>query len=110
MVDDVIESNYNIIIGEITFSWDVNKNISNRMKHKISFEYAASAFLDLSSKVYYDPEHSKDEDRYILIGCTKMFEILVVCHCYHANDTMVRIISARKATVNEARKYREMMI
>ena len=57
----------------------------------------------------YDPDHSVDEDRFILLGLSNKLNLLVVCHCYKENDDIIRIISARKATKNETKQYRGFM-
>ena len=91
----------------ITFEWDENKNSINKKKHKISFEEAKTVFYDSNALLITDPEHSSDEDRFILLGLSKNLNLLVVCHCYRCSETVIRIISARKATKNETRQYNE---
>ena len=87
------------------FVWDENKHIINKRKHKISFEEASSVFDD-DYAVYFDDEaHSQDEDRFIIIGISKFDRLLLVCHCYREADTIIRIISARKATKTESKQY-----
>lgn len=89
----------------IKFEWDENKNLINQKKHKISFEEAQTVFYDTEALVINDPEHSSDEDRFIILGLSRMANLLVVCHCYRESDTTIRIISARKATTNESKQY-----
>ena len=89
----------------LKFEWDENKNQANIKKHGISFEEASSVFYDDEALVINDDAHSKDEDRFTLIGFSYKFNLLVVCHCYRQNETIVRIISARKATKNERKEY-----
>jgi uncharacterized DUF497 family protein len=89
----------------IQFLWDENKNKKNIISHKISFEEAKTVFFDPNAKVIYDPDHSKDEDRFIILGISKLLNILVVCHCYKENDNTIRLISARKATPKEQKQY-----
>lgn len=89
----------------INFEWDENKNEINQKKHKISFEEAKTVFYDVDAIVIDDPEHSKEEDRFIILGFSKKANLLVVCHCYRAFDTTIRIISARKATAAETKQY-----
>lgn len=91
----------------IKFEWDENKNQINQKKHKISFEEAKTVFYDTEAIVIDDPEHSEEEERFIILGLSKKANLLVVCHCYRASDTLIRIISARKATVNETKQYNE---
>ena len=87
------------------FEWDENKNIINKKKHKISFEEAQTVFYDIEALVIEDPDHSEDEERFIILGFSKLAHLLVVCHCYRASETAIRIISARKATTAEAAQY-----
>ena len=89
----------------IDFIWDEDKNIINISTHKISFEEAKTVFFDPNAKVIYDPDHSIDEDRFIIMGLSRYLNILVVCHCYRENDNYIRIISARKATTKERKQY-----
>ena len=87
------------------FAWDDNKNKVNIRKHRISFEEAQSVFFDENAKIIHDPDHSDAEDRFIILGLSKLLKLLVVCHCYKESDDIVRIISARKATKKESLKY-----
>ena len=89
----------------LDFIWDEDKNKKNIVSHNISFEEAKTVFFDPHAKVIYDPDHSKDEDRFIILGLSKFLNILVVCHCYKENDSIIRIISARKATTKERKQY-----
>lgn len=91
----------------IRFEWDENKNEINKKKHKISFEEAKTVFYDEEALVIDDPEHSQEEERFIILGLSKKANLLVVCHCYRASDTVIRIISARKATKSETKQYNE---
>ena len=89
----------------LDFVWDENKNKKNIIDHKISFDEAKTVFFDPNAKVIFDPDHSKEEDRFIILGLSKYLNILVVCHCYKENDKIIRIISARKATPKERKQY-----
>lgn len=89
----------------LTFEWDNNKNEINKKKHKISFEEAQTVFYDSDALIIDDPEHSEQEDRFIILGLSKKANLLVVCHCYRESDSIIRIISARKATTTETRYY-----
>lgn len=91
----------------LRFDWDERKNKSNRTKHGIWFEEAQSVFSDPHGRLFYDPDHSEDEDRFILLGMSSAARILVVVHCYKNSDFVVRIISARKAKRKEVRFYEE---
>ena len=89
----------------LKFQWDEKKNKTNIKKHGISFEEASSVFYDEEALIISDEAHSKKEERFIMIGFSYKFNILVVCHCYRQNDSIVRIISARKATKKESNEY-----
>jgi len=62
-------------------------------------------FLDENAIRYFDPDHSADEDRFLMLGMSWKLRILVVCHCFRAGDSVIRIISARRANRREARNY-----
>ncbi len=89
----------------IRFEWDRNKNEINKKKHKISFEEASTVFYDDAALVIDDPEHSEAEDRFIILGLSRRANLLVVCHCYRESDSVIRLISARKATKTESQYY-----
>ena len=92
------------------FDWDEKKNVSNQKKHSgLSFEEAQTSFLDPNARLISDPDHSDDEDRFILLGMSERFRILVTCHCYRDNDSVIRIISARKASKSEIKTYEECL-
>ncbi len=90
---------------DLRIEWDAAKNRENVRKHKISFEEAATVFSDERALFLADPGHSDEEDRFILLGLSTTLRLLVVCHCYRAEDEVIRIISARKATKPEATVY-----
>jgi len=89
----------------LRIEWDENKNRANRHKHGISFEEAETVFADDHALLIADPEHSDNEDRFILLGMSSSLRIMVVCHCYRVQDDVIRIISARKATREEQDGY-----
>jgi uncharacterized DUF497 family protein len=91
----------------ILFEWDERKNFLNKEKHRICFEEAQTVFADENALIIHDPEHSEDEDRFVLLGLSSMFRVLVICHCYRKSDEVIRIISARKATRSEQKQYWE---
>jgi len=91
----------------LRFDWDERKNKANRTKHGVWFEEAQSVFSDPQSRVFHDPEHSEEEERFILLGLSSAARVLVVIHCYRESDFVVRIISARKAIKKEVRFYEE---
>ena len=81
----------------IHFDWDKQKNQTNIRDHGVSFEEAQTAFYDAAARLIHDPDHSEEEDRFILLGVSRKMRLLVVSHCYREDDEIVRIISARKA-------------
>ncbi|MBR0229376.1 MAG: BrnT family toxin [Clostridia bacterium] len=89
----------------LSFEWDERKNEINKVKHKVSFEEAQTVFYDERALVIDDPEHSQEEERFIILGMSTRANLLIVCHCYRASDTVIRIISARKATKTESMHY-----
>ncbi len=89
----------------LRIEWDENKNRANRHKHGISFEEAETVFADDYALLIADPEHSDNEDRFILLGMSSSLRIMVVCHCYRVQDDVIRIITARKATREEQNGY-----
>lgn len=91
-------------MNDIHFVWDKHKATINERKHGISFEEAQTVFYDEHSIEFFDPDHSEDEDRFIMLGLSFKLRILIVCYCAK-EDTAIRIISARKATRHEAKSY-----
>ena len=91
----------------LSFEWDEGKNRANQKKHGISFEEAQSVFFDEHALQYDDPDHSGDEDRFLLLGHSLTLRVLVVCHCFRASGSVIRIISARRATSGERAVYRD---
>ncbi len=87
------------------FEWDEAKNRVNVNKHGISFSEAVTVFTDENAILISDEEHSGQEDRFILIGLSRRPRLLVVCHCYRGSDSIIRIISARKANKRESEQY-----
>lgn len=90
---------------DLRFEWDERKNQSNVKKHGVDFSEARSVFYDQNAMVFFDPDHSGDEDRFILLGMSWRTRALVVCHCYREGEQVVRIISARRADRDEEREY-----
>ena len=89
----------------ISFIWDQQKATENRRRHKVSFEEAQTVFTDPNARMIFDPDHSDQEDRFVILGISSALRLLVVCHCYRENDMVIRIISARKATQQEQNQY-----
>ena len=79
------------------FEWDDTKNDKNILKHSVNFQEASTVFRDPQAVVLDDVAHSRDEERFIIIGESEKQRILIVCHCYRGDDEIIRIISARKA-------------
>ena len=90
---------------DIEFEWDERKSRENKRKHKVSFEEAKTVFFDENAIQFFDPDHSQDEDRFLMLGMSFTLRVLVVCHCYKADDSVIRIISARKADKREQSDY-----
>ena len=90
---------------ELRFEWDEKKDKANQRKHDVSFEEARTVFYDENAIQFYDPDDSDEEDRFILLGLSLKPQVLVVCHCFRESETVVRIISARRADKNEEQEY-----
>lgn len=95
-------------MNTITFVLDENKNKINKKKHKLSFETAKEVFEDDDAILFDDPEHSIEEDRFLIIGLIHSGKICIVSHCYKENEDVIRIISAIEATKKEKAIYREV--
>ena len=87
----------------IKFEWDPTKAAANLKKHKVSFAEAATVFSDLLSTTVPDPDHSVDEDRYITVGLSRRFRLLMVAHTERGDR--IRIVSARELTRTERESY-----
>jgi uncharacterized protein len=92
-------------VGNIGFAWDPRKARSNLAKHGVSFEEAQTVFLDENARLIDDPDHSDDEERFLLLGYSLQSRGLMVCHCYREADSVIRLISARRATAHEEKEY-----
>jgi uncharacterized DUF497 family protein len=90
---------------ELRFEWDPGKAVENEKKHGVSFEEAESIFADEFAVLIDDPDHSSEEDRFVLLGLSAKLRTLVVSHCYRKDGDVIRIISARKATRKERDVY-----
>ena len=95
------------MVRDLRFEWDERKNVRNQRKHGVSFDEAETVFLDDQALLLDDPDDSSREDRFIMLGLSGAMRMLVVCHCYRASGDVIRLISARKATVTERRGYLE---
>jgi uncharacterized DUF497 family protein len=89
----------------IEFEWDTTKATSNKKKHGVSFEEAQSVFYDEFAVQFFDEDNSGTEDRFLMLGFSDEARLLIVCHCERGEDSIIRIISARKATNNESHYY-----
>jgi hypothetical protein len=95
---------------QYSFDWDPNKATANRRKHGVSFELAATVFIDRLALSIHDMEHSENEERWVTLGQADNGQLLVVAHTHQETSTqaaMIRIISARTATRNEQRNYEQ---
>lgn len=87
------------------FEWDEAKAAANLAKHAVSFEEAKTVFDDPVYVDLYDPDHSQDESRYIIIGLSRQGRFVLVS--YTARDAIIRLISAREVTRGEREAYEE---
>jgi len=87
------------------FEWDETKSQANLRKHRVSFDEAETTFFDDEALVYEDPDHSPDEERFLLLGMSSNLRVLLVVHCLRQDGQAIRIISARKATKSERSNY-----
>ena len=93
-------------MSALRFEWDNRKAAANLRKHGVSFEEARSVFFDEQARLIDDPDHSEEEDRFVLLGLSGALRLLLICHCYRSEGEVIRIISARRATRTEAKFYR----
>ena len=91
-------------MNAIRFAWDKVKAAENLRKHGVSFEEASTVFADENARLKHDPDHSQEEDRFILLGLSAKLRMLVVCHVYR-KEQIIRLISARKAARSERKQY-----
>ena len=89
-----------------SFIWDERKNRQNQRKHGVSFEEAQTVFFDDEARQFFDPDHSEDEERFLLLGRSYRLRVLLICHCHRESKRTIRIISARRATKKERAVYR----
>jgi uncharacterized DUF497 family protein len=94
-------------VAELQFTWDQTKARSNAKKHGVSFDEAQSAFSDGRARIIDDPDHSDDEDRFILLGMSAKPRLLIVVYAYRDREAKIRIISARKAMPQERALYNQ---
>lgn len=89
----------------ISFNWDETKSLANKQQHRVLFEEAEGVFFDESARLIVDPDHMNKDEHFVLLGLSKRFRILVVTHSYLPRAAIVRIMAARKATVEEQQIY-----
>jgi uncharacterized DUF497 family protein len=94
-------------MAELHFEWDQRKAAANVAKHDVTFEEAKTVFYDEDALLIDDPDHSKSEERFILMGSSAHSRVLVVVHCYRRRGSSIRIISARRAGTKEQQPYLE---
>lgn len=87
------------------FAWDKKKAASNLVKHGVSFEESTTVFDDPLSDTFPDPDHSLEENRFVIMGSSESGKILVVAHT--DDGELVRIISVREVTHGERKSYEE---
>ncbi|MCW8925031.1 MAG: BrnT family toxin [Xanthomonadales bacterium] len=92
-------------MNALRFDWDPKKAKANLKNHGVSFEEAQSTFYDEWAILYDDPDHSTDEDRFLLLGMSVQLRTLIVSHCYRESESVIRLISARKAHSEEEKEY-----
>jgi len=93
-------------VATLRFEWDPGKNAANIRKHGVSFEEAESVFYDEHAVLIDDPDHSGEEDRFVMLGVSSRLRVLVACHCYRSGGVIIRLISARRASRQERETYR----
>ena len=89
----------------IRFEWDEQKNQANQRKHRVSFDEAQTVFFDEDAVEYHDLDRSEDQERFLLVGRSFKLRVLIVCHCLRESASVIRIISARRATKRERQFY-----
>ena len=92
-------------MSALRFEWDDRKSALNLNKHGVSFEEAKTVFFDERAKLIDDPDHSENEERFVLLGISSALRLLLVCHCYRSKGNVIRIISARKANSKDSKSY-----
>ncbi|MEM8778679.1 MAG: BrnT family toxin [Cyanobacteria bacterium P01_G01_bin.49] len=93
-------------MSQLLFEWDNEKNRINQKKHSVSFEEAKTVFYDDNAIQFWDDDHGGREERFLLLGRSSKMRILLIVHCFREPESVIRIISARKATQKESQEYR----
>ena len=92
-------------MSQLRFDWDSEKNRINQKKHGVSFEEAKTVFYDDNAIQFWDDYYFNGEERFLLLGRSSKMRILLIVHCFREQESIIRIISARKATKNETQEY-----
>lgn len=92
-------------MSNIQFAWDRSKARANLAKHGVSFEEAQTVFLDENARLINDPDRSGEEERFLLLGYSFQARCIIVSHCYREAESVIRLISARRATPTEEEVY-----
>ncbi len=92
-------------MDEIEFSWDARKARDNNKKHRVTFEEASTVFYDENAIEFFDPDHSRNENRFLILGLSWRLRVMVVSYCLRKKGSQIRIISARRATKKEKKFY-----
>jgi uncharacterized DUF497 family protein len=93
-------------VKKLRFEWDARKSAANKRKHGVSFEEAQTVFYD-DRAILIEDDEDDEEDRFVLLGISAALRMLVICHCYREKDSVIRIISARKANRTERKDYEQ---
>ena len=94
-------------MNDLQFDWDKSKAVLNKKKHVVSFQEAVTVFYDDDALEFHDPDYSDSEERFFMVGLSFRTRVLLVFHCIRESGSLIRIISARKATKQEAERYWE---
>jgi hypothetical protein len=95
-------------MGSVRFTWDPHKDRANQQEHGVSFGEAKTVFFDEYARLLADPDHSQEEERFLLLGVSARLRVLVVSYTYREQESEIRLISARKANRHEQRQYRQL--
>jgi uncharacterized protein len=109
MIEKKLQRSYASEMNKLSFDWDAKKAAANIKNHGVTFEEAKSVFSDDRAKLIDDPDHSENEDRFVLLGISSRLRMLLVCHCYRSAGNVIRIISARKAMSRESKSYSQTL-
>jgi uncharacterized DUF497 family protein len=94
-------------MADIEFAWSAKKAADNKKTHRVSFNEAQTVFYDEEALLLHDPDHSDEEDRFVLVGLSANLRVLLVIHSYSEDEETIRIISARRANGRERLMYEQ---